>query len=250
MKLFHYPMFLWSCTHLPTPGWKRGWFRESWEEKQCQGPSQRCCRRTFEHGDSSFSVSMRDSFSATNFSIEEWTLNWLRDLFFFLCFHEMDSLRGDLLEWAGFFFLDFHEVFRVGTFAKRCDLESGFFRELFQDELFFRDGMRTNFFQFFPDEAFFFQDESFMERDDSGTHVRSILDSLFDFQPDATRQTLGRSFWQLLFTQVPKNCSFIWCDETLLLHMGNRWFSLRWDGDRDEDAFWSEVKTFSVVNVQ
>ncbi len=33
MKSCHYPMFLWCHPRLHTPGWKRSWFRESWEQK-------------------------------------------------------------------------------------------------------------------------------------------------------------------------------------------------------------------------
>ncbi len=172
------------------------------------------------------------------------------DLFFLQRFHEADSFRADPLARTNFFFLNFHEARELSV--ERCDFGLVFFDELFWGRThtnIFQDELWTDVF--FPDEALFFWDESFLQRSDfwGDPFKRDWRGLCFFFHPDPVKQTFGWS-WRLLITQLPENCGFVWREVTLVLRAGHWRFSLWWYGAWSEGTFRSEVRTLSGVNVQ
>ncbi len=170
-------------------------------------------------------------------------------------FHSKMS-KSHFPEWRLFFFLFQPWLFLVDELCKR---RLNFWRNLFflrrfqeADSLrgdlwfsadFFRDEWWMDVFRFFRDEHFFFWDRLFLQRCE-------FRFSHFFFHPVPKRRIFRWSLWRLLFMQLPENSGFIWGDVIFVLHSVRQRFSLWWDGDWSDDAFWSDVTTFSVVKVQ
>ncbi len=250
MNIWNHIFFEKGSCYIPSPLAKKSWKLEDRQDwfwrlqkmkklvwilhwKMAPGSQSNSLKSLFEQQWLLFFLRFQARFFPSGDGFLESGLNLQRDCFFLRRFQEMVPLRAEFLVRMNFFFRYFHEIFR--TLTKRCDFEF----DLFDEFLLVKRWMETLlvwFFGSFCDEVLFFWDKLFLKRRDLwgrplGTDGHEIRFSHFFFHP-VPKKWFFKWSWRLLITQLPKNCRFIEREvETLVLQMGSRRFSLRWDGD-------------------